>query len=60
MAIDSGQLRVLNGTSTIKKPQTKLEVLNLRQNQQSNAALNGCIIEKDYLDTESIGNLVDN
>ena len=60
MAIDSGQLRVLNGTSTIKKPQTKLEVLNLRQNQQSNVDLNICMNDEDNPDTESIDNIVDN
>jgi len=60
IAIDSGQLRVINGTSTIKKPQTKLEVLNLRQNQQSNAALNICMNDKDNLDTKLVDNTVYN
>ena len=53
---DSGQLGLLNRISTINKPQTKLEVLNSKQNQQRNANLNFHIDDKDTPDTELVDN----
>ena len=51
MPIDSGQLKMLNRTNTIGKPQTKLEALNSKQNQQSKEDLNCQMDDDDNLDT---------
>ena len=47
MPINSGQLKMLNRTNIIGKPQTKLEALNSKQNQQSKEDLNCRIDDND-------------
>ena len=51
MLINSGQLKLVNKTNTIRKPQTKLKVLNSKQNQQSNVDLNFRIDDDNNQDT---------
>ena len=54
--ISLGQLRLLNRTNTIKNPDTKLEVLQSRQNQKRNTNLNVCMDVEESQETALRGN----